>query len=230
MASPTALITGAGSGIGRATAILLSQNGYRLALAGRREVALRQTAAAIKSDVLILPTDVGNATAVRSMVDDTVTRFGRLAALINNAGLAPRLPIGQHTPDLLEQVYRVNALGPAWAIARAWPVFVRQNAGCIINISTMGTIDPYPGLFGYAAAKAAVNLMAKACANEGREHRIRAFSIAPGAVDTDMLESAFPEVPKAERLSPQTVARLVVECLRGDRDAQNGQTIPLPSP
>lgn len=224
------LVTGAGSGIGRATAVLLGQAGHRLALVGRRREPLEQTAAMCGADSLVLPADVGDSAAAGGIVEATLARFGRLDNLVNNAGYAPCLPVNRHTPDLLERVYRVNALGPAVSIARAWPEFVRQRKGCIVNVSTMGTIDPFPGFFGYAASKAAVNLMARSCALEGREYGIRAFAVAPGAVDTDMLESLFPHVPRERRLPPEAVARVILECIRGDRDAQVGQTIVLASP
>jgi NAD(P)-dependent dehydrogenase (short-subunit alcohol dehydrogenase family) len=96
----------------------------------------------------------------------------------------------------------------------------------------MATTDPFPGFFIYAAAKAGVNLMAKSCAKEGREFGIRAFSVAPGAVETPMLRALFSEVqlPPEKCLSPDDVAKVVVECIAGERDTQNGETIFIPSP
>src|SRR4029079_17234254 len=98
-----------------------------------------------------------------------------------------------HTAEVLERLYRVNALGPPNMIAEAWPVFVRQNGGCIASISTMGTLDPFAGFFGYAASKAPLNVMTMSCAREGEAHGIRAFCIAPGAVETGMLRAFLPE-------------------------------------
>ena len=99
----------------------------------------------------------------------------------------------------------------------------------MVNVSSMATQDPFPGFFAYAASKAALNLMARSCATEGREHGIRAFAVAPGAVETDMLRAAFGEdvIPREQTLDPDTVARVIVECVTGERDAQNGDTIPV---
>lgn len=234
MPHPIALITGAGSGIGRAAARLFAEAGYALALVGRRENRLRETASLLSAgpEPLILPADLADAAQARAIVDRTAARFGRLDVLVNNAGDAPNLPIEEHTAELLDRIYRVNALAPANTIAQAWPIFVRQRAGCIINLSTIGTTDPFPGFFGYAAAKAAVNTMTISCANEGRALGIRAFCIAPGAVETEMLRAFLPEstLPRNRTLAPEAVARVVLDCAQGRPNADNGGVIVLPNP
>jgi NAD(P)-dependent dehydrogenase (short-subunit alcohol dehydrogenase family) len=171
--------------------------------------------------------DIGDWESAAAMVDQTVARLGRLDALVNNAGYAPLLPIEEHRPEVLEECYRINSLGPAFAITRVWPIFKRQRSGCIINVSTMGTIDPFPGFFGYAAAKAATNLMALSCANEGREFGIRAFAVAPGAVETAMLRSLFPEskLPSSQTMKPERIASVILDCIEGRCDDRNGQVI-----
>jgi len=212
-AGRVALITGAGSGIGRATALRLARDGFRLALVGRNHRTLEETGRALPSGShsLTLPADVGIATEVHDAIDDTLDHFGRLDVLVNNAGHAPLLPIEQTTPEVLDECFRVNALGTAYAIAKAWPIFQRQRSGCIVNVSTMGTADPFPGFFAYAAAKASVNLMARSCAKEGAAFNIRAFSIAPGAVETPMLRALFPEsaIPREGCLAPEEVANVI---------------------
>src|SRR5437867_2200486 len=205
--SATALITGGGSGIGRAAAIALARAGYRVALVGRREEPLRQTAAVLPNaaEALVLPADLADAGAARSIVERTAAHFGRLDALVNNAGEAPSLPIAAHTPAILDRIYRINAIAPADSIAAAWPIFTRQNSGCIVNISTLGTLDPFPGFFGYAAAKAALNTMTISCAREGAAIGVRAFCIAPGAVETEMFRALVPEsaFPRSRTLAPE---------------------------
>lgn len=231
---PVAIITGAGSGIGRAVAVLLGEHEYRLTLVGRRMSRLDETAMYLPhmTEYLKISTDVSDADKVSEMIEHTVEHFGRLDLLINNAGFAPKLPIDQTRPDIIDQAYRVNALAPAYAIAKAWPIFIRQHAqdgsrGCIINISTLGTVDPFPGFFAYASSKASVNLMVKSCAKEGGAAGIRAFAIAPGAVETEMLRTLFDQsaLPPAQCLSPTDVAKLIIECATGLRDTQNGETI-----
>jgi NAD(P)-dependent dehydrogenase (short-subunit alcohol dehydrogenase family) len=232
--SQLALVTGAGTGIGQAIAITLANHGYAVALVGRRLEALLRTAALFPDGIehLAVSGDVSDASQVGDIIDRTMERFGRLDILVNNAGFAPMLSIDETSPEIIDQVYRINALAPAYLIARAWPIFRRQNrqqgtAGCIVNISTLGTLDPFAGFFAYAAAKAAVNLMAKSCAKEGKEIGVRAFSIAPGAVETEMLRALFTEseLPAKDCLSPFDVAEVVWACVSGKRDSQNGETI-----
>lgn len=228
---PIAIVTGAGSGIGRATAVMLAQRGFSLALVGRRKEPLEQTAASL-GGALILSVDISDAAACQAVISETESRFGRIDALVNNAGAAPLMSIDKSAPAVIDEVFGVNALAPAYLTHYVWPVFARQKRGCIVNISTMGTIDPFPGFFAYAAAKASVNLMALSCANEGKRLGIRAFSIAPGAVETAMLRGNFPEsrLPRTRTLPPEAVAEVIVECIEGKRDQDNGKTIALKSP
>ena len=232
--SPVSLITGAGSGIGRALALLLASRGHRLILAARRQATLHETAALLPpgSHSLIVPTDVGSAPAVAALIDRAHAHFGAIHNLINNAGLAPLMPLESMTPDLIDEVFRVNALGPALAIRHCWPIFIRQRAGCIVNLSSLATADPFPGFFAYAAAKASVNLMARSAALEGAPHNIRAFAIAPGNVETPMFRAivSTDQIPPSATLTPQSVATVILDCLEHRRDADNGATIFLPSP
>ncbi len=235
--TPVAIITGAGSGIGRATAIMLAQRGYALVIMGRTRQDLTETASltGAAERVEVVGGDVADPFQCKHVVARAVERFGRLDALINNAGLATLKPIDQTPPEVIEQSFRVNALGPALTIHHAWPVFKAQKAKgdavkpgpCVVNISTMGTIDPFPGFFAYAAAKAGVNLMARSCAKEGRSIGVRAFAVAPGAVETPMLRSLFDTraVPAAACLAPEDIAGVVVDCVGGVFDARNGETI-----
>ncbi len=225
-----ALVTGASSGIGEAAARRLASAGWNLALAARRPGPLEAVADQLRAtgvEVLTVPTDVADPAALDALLDTALSRFGRLDVVVNNAGLAPLEPIDALTGSALERVFQVNAVGPAHLIARAWPHLIASGNGCIVNISTLGTQDPFPGFFAYASSKAAVNLMARSCANEGRKHGIRAFAIAPGAVETPMLRSLFDEasIPTDACLSPDDVAAVIMECISGERNEQNGETI-----
>ncbi len=240
--SRVALITGAGSGIGRATALLLAADGWSVALVGRRRQLLEEVATEIGDDarVLTIGCDIAVPEHAVGAVEETVERFGRLDALVNNAGYAPLAPIDRTTPEMIEECFGVNAVGPANLIAAAWPVFMRQamRAGgaearaTIVNVSSMATKDPFPGFFAYAAAKAGVNLMAVSCAKEGAAIGVRAFAVAPGAVETPMFRGLFSEqaVGRERTLTPEHVAAVIAQCIRGERDAENGRVIWLPSP
>lgn len=231
-ACPVAIVTGAGSGIGRASARLLSAGGYRLILLGRRRLALEETGSTLAGPWTATELDLCDAGAIWRCVANLDQQFGRIDVVVNNAGDAPLASIDRSTPELIEQSYRVNAMAPANMIAAAWPIFQRQRRGCVVNVSSMATIDPFPGFFAYAGAKASCNLMVRSCAKEGRTIGVRAFAVAPGAVETAMLRQNFTEkmLPARKCLSPDAVAQVIVECVRGERDGQNGETIVIPSP
>lgn len=235
MTKPVVIITGAGSGIGRATAIDLAARGYTLALAGRRSEPLEETARLAPSETVMISADIGDPDDARMIANATMERFGRIDALVNNAGHAPMVPIEETTPEILNEVFAINAVGPAMLIAACWAVFKRQHqAGTshtlgarIVNISSRATDDPFPGLFAYASAKASVNLMARSCAKDGEKLGVRAFAVAPGAVETAMLRSLFTTtaIPTEACLTPEAVAAEIVACLLGQRDEHNGRTI-----
>ncbi len=229
---PVALVTGAGSGIGRAVAVMLADRGFRLALVGRNRGTLEQTAALLKGEWAALVADVSRQDQACAMIDQCVARLGRLDVLVNNAGAAPLAPIEEHTPELIRSVFEVNAIGPATAMAHAWPIMRRQGGGRIVNVSSMSSLDPFTGLFAYAGSKAALNLLTKAASAEGRECSIRCFCVAPGCVETPMLRGIYSEeeVPPDRALPPDAVAKIVVECACGERDEDSGATILLPSP
>ena len=231
------LITGASSGVGLATARRFTALGRCVVMAARDRERLRAAADDVAArgdgaEVLAVPADVGRAEECERLAREALARFGRIDALVNNAGMAPLTPIVKHTPALLADVFAVNAIGPANLIVACWPTFVAQRRGCVVNVSTMATRDPFPGFFGYAAAKAAVNLMTQSVAKEGKAVGVRAFAVAPGAVETPMLRAIISEkaVPRSACLAPEDVADVIVRCVEGERDAENGQVIWLPAP
>jgi len=229
------IITGAGSGIGRALAERLADRGHRLVLVGRTEAKLLDaldTAKAHGADAMIVVADISEADQAARVVDETMERFGRIDVLVNCAGVAPLAPIERTTKEVLEEAFFINAFGPAFLIVRAWPIFRRQRSGCVVNVSTIGTTDPFPGFFAYAASKSALDSFTRSCAREGRSIGVRAFCVNPGAVETPLLRKNFPEqqLPREKALRPEVVADVIAECIDGSRDHEHGQTIAVPSP
>jgi len=233
--APVAVITGGGSGIGLAVADLLCRRGWSLLLAGRDEKRLAGAARSLPlgraSRALLHAADVGDPAQAAGMIERAVREFARLDALVNNAGCAELVPLERTTRGLIERSFAVNAIGPACAVAAAWPVFMRQKEwggrGCVVNVSSIATDDPFPGFFAYASAKGAMNAMARSIAKEGATVGVRGFCVAPGAVETAMLRSAFDAsvIPPSACLAPADVARVIVDCIEGRRDADNGATI-----
>lgn len=129
----------------------------------------------------------------------------------------------------MDRAFRTNTFGPATIIRAAWPHFAARRAGCIVNVSSYATVSPFPGLFAYAASKSALDSMTRSCHVEGEPLGIRAFCINPGAVETPMLRALFSEdaVPRATTLDPGEVARVIVDCIEGRRDADRGSPVLL---
>lgn len=232
--APVSIVTGAGSGIGRAVAERLAARGHRLALVGRTEAKLQDTLDAVRAhapDAMIVVADLADPDHAVRAVDDALERFGRVDTLVNAAGVAPLAPIERTTKEVLEECFQVNTFGPALLIVRCWPIFRRQKSGCVVNVSTIGTSDPFPGFFAYAASKSALDSFTRSCAREGRSIGVRAFCVNPGAVETPLLRKNFPEhqLPRENALKPEVVAEVIVACIEGARDDDHGRTIELPS-
>ncbi len=233
-----AIVTGAGSGVGRDTAMLLAEAGYAVVLVGRTESRLRDAIDLIKAEVpdgpplLALPTDLTDPAAVNALVEQTVAQLGRLDALANVAGSAPLQPIERIEDDQLDACLATNLKSVIYTTRAAWKPFKEQKSGVIVNVSSMASIDPFRGFNMYAAAKAGVNLFTKATADEGARINLRAYAVAPGAIETQMLRDNFSTkaIPEANALDPIIVAGLIRDLITGKRDAVNGSTLPLPSP
>jgi NAD(P)-dependent dehydrogenase (short-subunit alcohol dehydrogenase family) len=241
--TPIALITGAGSGIGREIARQLADLGFACVLCGRRLRPLEETASLLRGPALPLSVDLCKPRDVERMVDAAFNWRGRLDALVNNAGWSPSATIAQTDAAMIEQVFALNAMAPALTIARAWPRLTQQAAAArdagrpmprvtIVNVSSMAVKAPFEQLYAYAAAKASTHLLARSAANEGGPHHIQAFAVAPGAVETELLRTIVDReiLPESMTLSPAQVASVIVACIRGDHDALNGEPIWVPSP
>ncbi|MCC6283887.1 MAG: SDR family oxidoreductase [Phycisphaerales bacterium] len=231
MSTPLAIVTGASSGIGLETSRLLVGEGWRVLMVARRAEPLGAAARSIGAAALAFAGDVSDPACLDALTA-RAGGIGPVRALVNNAGAAVAKPVPKTDDATIRDVFGVNALAPAMLTARVWPLLVRSGGGCIVNLSSMASVDPFPGFFAYAAAKAGVNLMARVADDEGRRVGIRAFAVAPGAVETPMLRGMFAEsaLPRSRTLHPEVVAGVICACIRGEHDAQRGRVIQIPSP
>jgi NAD(P)-dependent dehydrogenase (short-subunit alcohol dehydrogenase family) len=218
-----ALVTGAGSGIGRSTALALSKDGYAVVLAGRRRDALEQTAALAGSDsgqALVVAADVTDPASVQAMFEATRGTFGRLDLLFNNAGTgAPAIPLEDLTFEQWRQVVDVNLTGAFLCTQAAFRMMKDQNprGGRIINNGSISAHAPRPHSAPYTATKHAITGLTKSTALDGRRYDIACGQIDIGNAATEMTARMSAGVPQANgelavepTMDVENVARAVI--------------------
>ncbi len=210
--SRVALITGAGSGIGRAVATTFLRAGWQVALAGRRADALEETirlAGADAQSALAVPADVTQAEAVRALFDAVLARFGRLDLLFNNAGSnAPGILLEDLSAEQWRQVIDVNLTGAFLCLQQAFRVMKAQSprGGRIINNGSISAHAPRPNSAPYTASKHAITGLTKAASLDGRKYDIAVGQIDIGNALTPMAARMTQGVPQADgRIAPEPV-------------------------
>jgi NAD(P)-dependent dehydrogenase (short-subunit alcohol dehydrogenase family) len=189
--SKVAVVTGAGSGVGKAAALALLKDGYSVALAGRRREPLEAVAAAsgAGSRALVLPTDVSDPDSVRQLFDATVQAFGRVDVLFNNAGVnAPGIPLEDLTLAQWKNVVDINLTGMFLCIQQAFRVMKTQTprGGRIINNGSISAHTPRPNSIAYTATKHGVMGLTKTASLDGRKYDIAVGQIDIGNAATEM--------------------------------------------
>jgi NAD(P)-dependent dehydrogenase (short-subunit alcohol dehydrogenase family) len=205
-----ALVTGAGSGIGRASALALLDAGYHVVLAGRRADALDETAAlagALRANTLAVPTDATDPLAVQALFEATRKTFGRLDVLFNNAGTgAPPVPMDELTFDQWKAVVDINLTAVFLCTQQAFKLMKNQQprGGRIINNGSISAHAPRPFSAPYTATKHAITGLTKSTSLDGRAHDIACGQIDIGNAASDMTQRMATGVPQADgRLLPE---------------------------
>jgi NAD(P)-dependent dehydrogenase (short-subunit alcohol dehydrogenase family) len=225
MNSPVVLITGALTGIGRATALAFAREGNRVVVSGRREEAGHALAAelrALGAEAEFLRADVRFEAEVRSVVEQTVERFGRIDVAVNNAGTEGELaPIVDQTATNYEETFSVNVLGTLLSLKHEMRVMLAQGSGSIINLSSIAGQVGMPGASVYVASKHAVEGLTKSAALEGAAAGVRVNAVAPGPVATEMLDrfvggseenktGFLATIPARRAATPDEIAQTIV--------------------
>lgn len=197
-----ALVTGAGSGIGRASALALAKEGYAVALAGRRQEALDETAKlAGEVPTLAVSTDVGNPASVKALFEKIASEFGRLDVLFNNAGMgAPAVPMEDLTFEQWQAVVSVNLTGAFLCTQEAIRMMKRQTpqGGRIINNGSISAYVPRPMSAPYTATKHAITGLTRSTSLDGRNFNIACSQIDIGNAGTEMTARMADGVPQAD--------------------------------
>ncbi|MGH3238920.1 MAG: SDR family NAD(P)-dependent oxidoreductase [Spirillospora sp.] len=200
------IVTGAGSGIGRATAHLFATAGARVLGVGRREDALDATAAD-HPEIAVHPADLRTPTASPEVVDAAITRWGRLDVLVNNAGATSLMPLAETTSDAITALFALNVTAPSLLASAALP-HLRQTGGTIVNVSSTYGHRPLPGAAHYAASKAALEHLTRSWALELAADGVRVNAVAPGPTESEALSAAGLPDATVEQIKKEEAARI----------------------
>jgi NAD(P)-dependent dehydrogenase (short-subunit alcohol dehydrogenase family) len=202
--SKIAIVTGAGSGVGKAATLALLRDGWSVALAGRRADALEETireSGAGADRALAVPTNVADPASVKALFDRTVERWGRLDLTFNNAGVnAPGIPLEDLSIEKWREVVDINLSGVFYCIQQAFRVMKAQDpqGGRIVNNGSISAHVPRPGSIPYTATKHAVTGLTKSAALDGRKYNIAVGQIDIGNAATEMTLRMAKGVPQAD--------------------------------
>ncbi len=177
-----AIVTGANSGIGLATAKLFLQEGAKVVLTGRRQEALNEAAKELSGDFATFRADASSIQDSNALVAFTQEKFGNIDILFLNAGVAPFMPISDITEEHYNEIFDINVKGPVFTIKAAFP-YLNDGAVIVSNTSVVNQ-KGFPGTAIYSASKAALRSVTRVLANELSEKKIRTVSVAPGPIET----------------------------------------------
>lgn len=208
-----AIVTGAGSGIGRACALALAREGARVALVGRRKDRLDEVAREIGDSAVVLSADISKKGEIDRVVERTAARFGGINILLNNAGVLHIGSAEQITEEQWDETFNINVRG-LWLLSRAvLPHMRKAGGGSIINMASVLGINGARNRAAYAPSKGAVVLLTKCMAIDHGQENIRVNAICPGFVETDLTANVLrqapdPEAVRRERTAVHPIGRL----------------------
>jgi 3-oxoacyl-[acyl-carrier protein] reductase len=213
----TAIVTGAGKGIGRATAVRLHEAGYRVAVMSRTPSDLEKLEEEVSpaaGDMLFAPGDVSDSDTVADFVSQVEADWKQIDLLVNNAGLGIMAPVHELEVRHWDRMMNVNLRGTFLFTRAVVPGMIRRQEGTIINVASIAGKDGFVGGTGYAASKHAIMGFNDSLWREVREHNIRVCAICPGSVDTHFFGSGVGGSGREHMMRPDDVAEAVLYVAR----------------
>ncbi|RTQ53289.1 SDR family oxidoreductase [Hymenobacter gummosus] len=239
IAGKVILLTGASSGIGEATALLLAERGAKLVLGARRTAplqALQHRIVAAGGQAVYAATDVGRRAEVAALVQLARSHYGRLDVVVSNAGIAPISLLDEGQVDDWEAMIDVNLKGLLYAIAAALPVFRQQQSGHFVNVLSTAGLSVVPTMAVYAATKNAARTLTEGLRQEAGPH-LRVTGISPGFVQTNLAGSMPDPAVRAQitarmgeiGLAPEAIARAIAFAMAQPADVDVNELVVRPT-
>jgi NAD(P)-dependent dehydrogenase (short-subunit alcohol dehydrogenase family) len=232
-----ALVTGAGSGIGRASAVRLSADGFAVVVNDISSEAVEDTRRLLLAGgglALVEVGDVGDPTVLVAMAEQAVHQFGRIDALVNNAGYGRPGSVRSTDDELLDEMMHVNVKGVLHGMRAVLPIMTEQKAGSIVNVASMAALGAAADRAAYGAAKSAVVALTRSAAAENGRHGIRVNAVCPGPVHTPALERFVPDysfytdqLPMRRLARAEEVAAVVAFLVGPDSTYVSGVALPV---
>jgi len=235
-----AVVTGGGSGIGAATALLLANLGANVAIASRSAERLEKMAARISAEssreCIAVPTDVRDENAVSAMIDKVVSHFGRIDVLVNNAGGTRLAPLEDITTKMWDRSFSLNVDAAYYCTREAGKYFREQRSGSIVNVSSMAGINGTRSGSHYSSSKAALQMFTRVAAAEWGPYGIRVNCVAPGMILSENatehlknsnidIEEGIKAFPLQRAGNPEDVARAIVFLASDAAEYITGETL-----
>lgn len=226
----TCVITGAGSGIGKAVAIELSRRHLyeKYALIGRNEEAIKETIAEMNkngaNDILFCKLDLVETDKIPSIIDMIQQKFGGIEALLNIAGYTDPQSLFSTSLDSFELTYRINVYSP-FMMMRECAKYMKNTGGKILNVASTAGMTPRPGWLSYASSKSAVIAMSQTLAMELAEYRIKVYCVSPGRCATKLRSRLAPDEDPSTIMQPSEVAEVICNLISPSEQCLDGQNI-----
>jgi 3-oxoacyl-[acyl-carrier protein] reductase len=209
-----AIVTGSSSGIGKAIALRYGAEGARVVVTARRLLLCEQTVEQIKAkggEAWAIQTDVADEQQVERLIAETVTRYGRLDVLVNNAGIiAGGRRLAETSTKDFDAVMNVNLRGTFFCCRAGFTQMKQQGGGTIINMSSVAGVQAWAGTGTYSASKHGIMALTKSLADEGRAYNIKVTAICPGGVADELVDASPEEILRSEKIDPFDVAETAV--------------------
>ena len=231
----TAIVTGSTRGIGKETALLLLQKGLNVIISSRSQQSVDNVIQEIhdkfpskKENVLGLKCDVSKYSDVKSLVDVSVKRFGRIDVLVNNAGIVYFKSIMDTTEEEWNKTIDTNLKGVFLFTKEVLPYMIENKSGVIVNVSSGAGKSGFPNLSAYCASKFGVIGFTESIAKEVSNYNVKVMAICPGGVDTKMIDDIVRDgynLSNRNLMKPEQVAKKIYDMIFNQKDYYNGQSI-----